>query len=260
MIKTTQIPEIGAEMLLNCLYPELREKWTAHHDGTFYRNYNRDVMEIDPETMTVWLSRDGFLELLPQGLLSKEDEFKSGDVQEKHRELDMQRRILSEAFLPFDSINFRSRLRLEGEISGMLSGKLEYILKTYFDYDLAAEKNPYVREFAVLLPYIRHWRGDTYLIKNLLSAIFHCEVTFTLRRYSESDSSRAWLPCIRYDLLMPNLTGEEYRALYSDLQPLAEFLSEWFLPAETRLELRIKHHSANPLLNTDMILDYNTEL
>lgn len=260
MKKTTQIPEIGAEMLLNYLYPELQEKWTAHHDGTFYRNYNRDIMEIDPDAMTVWLSRDGFLDLLPQGLLSKEDEFKTGDIQEKHKDLDMQRRILSEAFLPFDSISFRSRLRLESEISKMLSDKLGYILRTYFHYDLAAEKNPYVREFALLLPYIRHWRGDTYLIQNLLSALFHCEVTFTLRRYSESDSTRAWLPCIRYDLLMPNLTGEEYRTLNSDLQPLAEFLSEWFLPAETRLELRIKHHRAAPSLNTDMILDYNTEL
>lgn len=260
MTKTKQIPEIGAEMLLNSLYPELQDKWTAHYDGTFYRNYSRDVMELDQEGMNVYLSRDGFLDLLPQGLLSREDEFKTGDVQEKYKALGVQLKTLSEAFLPFDSMVFRSRLRLESNVSELLSAKIEYILKTFFGFDLAAETNPYVKEFAVLLPFIRQRRGDTYLIKNLLSAIFHCEVSFSLRRYSETDSTRDWLPCVRYELLMPDLSAEEYRALHAELQPLADFLSEWFLPAEAHLELRVKHHSAAPLLNTNMILDYNTEL
>ena len=260
MTKISQIPEIGAEMLLNRLYPELQDRWTAHHDGTFYRNYSRDVMDIDPSLETVWLSRDGFLELLPQGLLSKEDEFKTGDVQEKHKELDLQMRILSEAFLPLDSILFRSRLRLESSVSDLLSDKLALILKEYFGYDIAAETNPYVKEFALILPYVRHWRGDLNLIKGLLSSIFHCEVELTVRRYSESDSTRCWLPAIRFELLIPDLTGEDYRALHKDLQPLADFISEWFIPAESRLELLVKHRSAGSLLDTDMILDYNTEI
>ena len=70
---TPQISEISAEMLLGRLYPELEDRWTAHHDGTFYRNYSRDVMEVEPEIAEVWLSRDSILGLLPQGLISTEE-------------------------------------------------------------------------------------------------------------------------------------------------------------------------------------------
>ena len=81
-----QIPEIGAEMLLCCLYPELEERWTVHPEGTFFRNYNRDVLSLDPEEAQVWLSRDGLLSLLPQGLLSSEEDLRKGDRRERHNE------------------------------------------------------------------------------------------------------------------------------------------------------------------------------
>ena len=68
-----QIPEISAEMLLNLLYPELEDKWIAHHDGTFYRNYSRDVLSLSPEEAEVSLSRDSILGLLPRNLLSPEE-------------------------------------------------------------------------------------------------------------------------------------------------------------------------------------------
>ena len=255
-----QIPEIGAEMLLNYLYPELEDRWIAHHDGAFYRNYNRDVMELSPEENTVWLSRDGFLDLLPQGLLSREDYLKTGDIQEKHKELEQEMRVLSEAVLPLDSFAFRQRLMLERRTSELLEDKLEYVLRTYFGYDLAAEQNPYVREFAVLLPYVRNWRGSFKNIKTLLSVVFRCPVTVTERRWSETDSTREWIPEIRYELEIPDLAPEAYRSLIADLQPLREFLSEWFMPMEMRLELAVKHHLAPRPLETGLTLDYNTEL
>ena len=260
MRKSVQNTEIGAEMLLNYLYPELEEKWIVRYDGTFYRNYSHDAMEISPEEATVWLSRDGILDLLPQGLLSLEDDLKSGDIQERHKELDLQRHILSEAFLPFDSIAFRRLLKVESNVSALLLDKLSYILKTFFGFNLEAEKNPYVREFAVLLPYIRHWRGDLEMIRRLLAAVMGCEVVRRDGRFGEEDSTRGWIPAIRFDLLMPDLSGREYRRLFEDVQPLRDFLAEWFIPAEARLEINIKHHSASPRLDENMILDYNTEL
>ena len=105
-----QIPEISAEMLLNFLYPELEEKWIAHHDGAFYRNYSRDVLSVEPEEEQVSLSRDGLLRLLPQGLLSPEGELRTGDPDERHDEIQQRLKVLSEAFLPFDSFAFRRRL------------------------------------------------------------------------------------------------------------------------------------------------------
>ena len=256
---TTEIPEIGAEMLLHYLYPELEDRWTAHHDGTFYRNYSRDVMDISPEETTVWLSRDSFLELLPQGLFAQEDYLKTGDKQEKHKELEQQRRILSEAFLPFDSFAFRRSLQVERQVSELLNDKLAFLLKTYFGFDLAAEENPYVREFAVLLPYVRQWRGDFGLIRNLLSAVFHCEVTMQERRYSQTDSTRQWLPVIRFELLIPDLSAQEFQAMSQEIQPLTDFLSEWFMPMEVRLEIRIKQHRVSPQVNSQLTLDYNAE-
>lgn len=247
-------------MLLDYLYPELEEKWIVRYDGTFYRNYSHDAMEISPEESTVWLSRDGLLDLLPQGLLSMEDDLKTGDKQEKHRQLDLQRRVLSEAFLPFDSVSFRRLLKVEKKVSELLSDKLAYVLKTFFGFDIEAEENPYVKEFAILLPYVRHWRGDMEMLRRLLSSVFDCEVVRRDGRYSEEDSTRAWIPSVRFELRIPNLTAEEFKALQKDVLPLRVFLSEWFIPAEVRLEILVKHHSASPVLNENMILDYNTEL
>ena len=255
-----QIPEIGAEMLLHVLYPELEDRWMVHHDGAFYRNYSRDVMDISPEDAHVWLSRDGYLDLLPQGLFSQEDDLKTGDKQAKHKELLKQRRILSEAFLPFDSFAFRRRLKVEGNLSQLLEDKLDYILKTFFGFDLVAEENPYVREFAVLLPCVRQIRGDFGLLRNLLSRLFHCQVRQKEGRYSDTDDTRQWLPVIRYELNIPGLSSQEFQALYRDVQPLTAFLSEWFVPMEVRLEIVIKQHQAQSQVDRQLTLDYNAQL
>lgn len=255
----TQIPEIGAEMLLGYLYPELEKRWVARHEGTFYRNYNRDVLSVDPDTAEVSLSRDGLLALLPQGLFSSEDALKKGDRQEKHKKQEQQMKVLSDAFLPFDTLHFRRQLEVERQVSELLDGKLEYLLKEGFGFDLAAETNPYVREFAVLLPCIRHRRGDFGLVRELLAAVFHCEVGFSERRYSESDSTLSWLPAVRYELFIPGLSPAEFQALYRDVQPLTEFLSEWFMPVEVRLEIVIRQPHSERQPDT-LTLDYNTEI
>ena len=256
----TQIPEIGAEMLLGYLYPELDARWTARCEGTFYRNYNPDILELDPEAAEVSLSRDGLLDLLPQGVLSPEDDLRKDGGGHSHEEVESRLKVLREAFLPFDSLVFRDRLRAERSVSELVDGKLEYVLKTYFGFDLAAEQNPYVREFAALLPGIRRWRGDFGLLRQLLAAMFRCEVALTERRYSETDSTKAWLPAVRYELLKPGLTAAEVQALYRDLQPLTDFLQEWFMPLELRLEIVVRQRPALSGQVGDMTLDYNTEL
>lgn len=256
----TQIPEIGAEMLLGYLYPELEARWTARCDGTFYRNYSPDILELEPDTAEVWLSRDGLLKLLPQGLLSPEDDLRKKGGNKSHDEVMQRLTVLREAFLPIDSLGFRNRLRAERSVSELVGGKLDYVLKTYFDFDLAAEENPYVREFAVLLPGIGRRRGDYGLLRQLLAAMFHCEVTLSERRYSASDSTKQWLPALRYELQMPGLTAGEVQALYRDLQPLTEFLGEWFVPMELHLEIVVRQHTKEPGPDGGRTLDYNTEL
>ena len=260
MSLNTQIPQIGAEMLLNYLYPELQDKWTVRHEGTFYRNYNRDVLALDPENARVRVSRDGILSLLPQGVFSQEEDLRKGDVAEKHKELERQMRLLTEAFLPFDTFSFRRLLKAEQSVSELLSAKLEWLLKTYFNFDLAAETNPYVKEAALLLPYVSRRRGDFSLIRNLLESIFGCRATMEERRYSEFDSTRCWLPVMRYELLVPGLSAQEFTQMSRDLAPLKDFLASWFMPMEVRLEIVIRQHGVRPRMGEALTLDYNTEL
>lgn len=261
----TRIPEIGAEMLLYYLYPELEVRWKAHSDGTFYRNYSPDILSLDPDAADVSLSRDGFLDLLPQALLSPEDDLrkvnKKTSLAKRHGDLEERLKILGEAFLPFDSLAFRNRMRAERRVSELVGGKLEYLLKTYYGYDLASEENPYVRELAVLLPGARRWRGDVGLFRKLLAAMFHCRVMLYEGRYSGTDSTLDWLPAVRYELQMPDLSAEEYRTLYRDIEGLKAFLSEWFLPMDLRLEIVIRRHGDVQRLDGEtLVLEYNTEL
>ena len=258
MNEMTQIPEIRAEMLLSLLYPELEDQWIAHHDGTFYRNYSHDILALLPEENRVRLSRDGILGLLPQGLISGEEELRKGDREEAHNRLEQRIRILLEAFLPFDTFSFRRTLKAERCVEELLEDKLNYILRTCFGYDLAAEPNPYVRAFAVLLPCIRHRRGDFELLRALLASVFQCDVRMSEHRYSESDSTLAWLPEIRYELLIPGLSSAEYRGISSHIQPLRDFLGEWYVPMDVRMNLLIRH--PRPVAGQQSILDYNTSV
>ena len=253
------ISQISAEMLLNYLYPELGEKWVAHYAGTFYRNYNNDHLSIYEETAEVVLARDGFLKLLPEALFSDENELKGGQFAEKYQQLEQKKKIFREVFLPFNMFVFRQKIRMEQKLSELLNAKLDYLLKTYFHYDLEAETNPYIREVAVLLPYVSKLRADFGTIAKLLGQLFGCKTQLKTGRYSELDSTRYWIPNVEYQLLLPGLSAEEYRKLKADIEPLQQFIAEWMMPAEVRCEITIKHHHQPQKVGEGMILDYNTE-
>lgn len=254
------IPEIGAEFLLNYLYPELEEAWIVNNEGTFYRNYNNDTLSLNPQTGDVKLARDGFLKLLPQGFISTEEELRGGDKIEKHKEIEKRKQILKDAFLPFDTFAFRRNLKIEREFSKILNQKLDIILKNYFSFDIEKEKNEYVKEVAVLLPFVRNRRGDLGFIRNLLSSITNCHVDLLTGRFSSSDSTKEWLPYIRYELQIKELTTQDYNKLKEELSPLSDFIKEWFIPAEVHCEILIKDHSKSFRLGNTLTLDYNTQL
>ena len=253
------ISQISAEMLLGYLFPELREKWVARYAGTFYRNYNNDHLSVYEDAAEVVLARDGFLKLLPESLLSDENELRGGNFSEKYQRLEQRKRLFREAFLPFDTFAFRQKLRIEQQTSELLQAKIAWLLKTCFNYDIAAETNPYVREMAVLLPYVSHLRADFNSIEKLLGTLVGCKTRLLTSRYSHVDSTRYWIPEVEFQLLIPNLTAEEYRRLRDDIAPLQEFIAEWFVPAEVRCEISIKHHGQPQVMGKGLVLDYNTE-
>lgn len=255
------ISQISAEMLLNYLYPEMADEWIPDNRGTFYRNYNHDILALYPDEKRVELSRDSFLKLLPQGILTEDDDLrKAKDIIAKSKELERKIHLLNEAFLPFDTLHFRHTIRIERQVANLVKNKVEYLLKTYFDFDMAKETNPYVREMAMLLPYAKSWRGDFPMLRNAMEMLFECPVFFIKGRYSLRDSTLSWLPSIRFELQIPGLSTEEYKIKNKELQPLADFIKEWFIPAEMVCQIKIKEHGIEQKTNTRLTLDYNTEL
>lgn len=253
--------QIRAEVLLNYLYPEMEDSWLVQSKGTFYRNYNQDLLELNLEEHKVQLARDGFMKLLPEGLLTKDTDLKGEDVAQKFKELEWRKELLTEAFAPFDTYVFYKKLTIERYTSELLEHKLEYVLKTYFDFDLASEPSPLVREAAVLLPFVNGLRGDFGFISSLLGALMDCEVEHSEGRYSDIDTTLCWLPEVRYRLLIPGLTAEEYRKKTEQLQPLIDFVKEWLIPFEVRCDICIREHpDAAGNSHECLTLNYNTEL
>lgn len=253
--------EISAEMLLNYLYPDVDHKWKARYKGTFYRNYNRDMVSHDADAGEVILTRDGMLRLMPDAVFTDVDELRNATRSGAHQRLMERRRLLNEAFAPFDTINFTYNLRIERKVSGLLNQKLSYILRTYFDYDIEAEQNPYIRETAALLPFVSSKRGDLLFVQTLLRSIYESEVEMDLsHRYSETDSTYEWMPMVRYNILREGMNQETYMHETELLEPLAEFIKEWFIPFDVKCRISFRQHGILPATDSQLILDYNTEL
>ena len=143
--------DISAEFLLNYLFPDHTDQWQAEYAGAFYRNYSPDILSFEEDRQTVRLSRDGFLRLLPQGIIAPDNILKGKGFEQKYEQLKKKEELLKDLFKPVDTLNFRFRLHIEKETSQLSSEKLALLLKYYFDYELEKEKNPYIRKTAPLL-------------------------------------------------------------------------------------------------------------
>lgn len=259
MNKENNISHIRAEVLLNRLYPELEQQWKARNMGSFYRNYTQDILFYDEETKDVEMSRDGFLNLLPEGLYNRQDELKGEDMRAKFKELELRIHLLREAFMPIDTYWFKQNLFVERQISGLLEEKLEYVLLTYFGFDLSKEQDPLVKEVAVMLPFVSSKRGDFGFVRQLLETVLHCEVKMEIGRYSHTDNTVRWLPMVRYDVLIPGLTAEGYKQQNESLEPLRNFITEWLMPMEVMCRILVKEYGASQQIDKRLVLDYNTE-
>ncbi len=260
MRHASNMSEISAEMLLNFLYPEEIDQWVVKDKGTFYRNYTPDVLSVDAKARYVALSRDGFIKLLPQGLITTDNELKGDDFYDKYVALFNRKQLLQEVFKPIDSFTFRRRLHIERKVSQLLNDKATYLLKKFYHFDLSKEKNPYVKTLAMLLPNISKLRANFGIVRDLLQILVGCEVEMNTGRYSEKDDTRCWLPWLKYDLLIDDLTTTQYNLLRKDMLELEHFINEWFMPFDVKCSLRIKQHGYPCKVEEDLTLDYNTEL
>lgn len=251
--------DISAEFLLNYLYPDKKDQWIANCEGVFRRNYSPDVLSFSEEDSSVRLSRDGFMDLMPGGLLAADDELLGDDFELRYEELMRRKDLFQDLFIPENTIFFRNRLSLESHVSSLLKDKVNYLLLHYFHYDWQAETSPLVKEVAPLLLMIRNLRADFGFIKNMLEVLLQTEVEMKVGQYSWGEEIEQSQPEIRYDILIPNLSAEEYNELTENIEPLKSFLEEWFIPFDTHCVIAIKHHGQSFRLDRGWILDYNTE-
>lgn len=249
------INEIKAEFLLTQLYPELDDTWVARHKGTFYRNYSADIMKMYPDEKLVELSRDGLLHILPDNFINDDDELKGSDREWRYEKLKKRLHLLDEAFLPLDTIHFRQRIQIERAVAPILMMKLEYILKKYFNYDITEEKNEYVRQVAVLLPYVSTLRGDIALIRNIIAKVTGYDTLMTVSDYSEENTLRYSIPLVTYIVNLDGLSSEKYEEFMNKIQPLMNFLYEHFMPFD--MMARIVTQGKN---DNEIILEYNSTI
>lgn len=244
------VSEINAELLLQQLYPDMERSWTAKHKGVFYRNYTADAIHIYQNENLVELARDSILKQLPKEMLSAENELDSVDANGKkvrkswktrHQEIHERLHLLYEAFSPFDSFRFSRTMEMERHTQEILEMKLQYILKYCFDFDLEAEQNDLVREAAVLLPYVSKMRGIPALLARILEILTGYRVTMQQSTFSHRDTTRAWIPWLRFSVIVPGLeTEEDYMLKEAELRPVMDFLLEHLAPADMLCEIDIK--------------------
>lgn len=256
--------EVSAEMLLGHLYPELELLWSVRHRGTFYRNYSADVMSLDEEEVTIDIARDGILKLLPPAMLTGDFELtktnadgqgQKKDFKTRYEEMKKRLHILEEAFLPIDTCNFLGSLATERHIEDIMEVKVNELLKDYFNFDIAKEKDPLVANAALLLPLVASRRGDIRFVKRLIESVAGRKVRIRKSAYSDTDNSRYWMQKIDFDIVVDNLTEETYKLEDSRIRPLTEFLSTYFLPIDIFCSFNIVGK------NTDVkLLNYNTNV
>lgn len=254
------LSEVHAEMLLHYLYPEMDDNWSVEHLGTFYRNFNSDLIVYDEESGEIQVARDGFTKLLPPGMLFANTTQQTKDQKPNPRKLKDRQLLLREMFQPIDNTSFRLHISVEREVADLLDSKLQYVLETYFHYDPTIEKNEYIRQVAGMLPLVRNIRGDYMTIRNILAALFNCEVTCSIGRYSDTDQTQSWIPQVTYELLIERLDPECYEEMAGHLEQLRLFMQEWFFPFDVQCIMNIKWHHQGMNDTNHWMLDYNTEL
>lgn len=243
------LAEIKAEMLLNYLYPEKTDVWVARHRSAFYRGYNMDILSLDEENDRLELARNGYLKLLPREMMAPGEEARQG---KSFEEIGRRIELVEEAFLPLDAFAFRNSLRIEGQVAELLEERFEYLLKTYFDIDVDKIDNPLVRKAVTLLPSVSKHRGNLDYIRRMLCSILGCEVRMSTGRYSEGDSSKAWVPMVRYDLMIEGLTKAKFARKQKEITPLVDFIREWYMPVEVELVVKIKSSAKGNLLEYNL--------
>ncbi len=259
-IPTSLIEDVKAEFLLNLLHGDDLASWQIEHKGAFYRNYSPDIMEMDEENRYLTLSRDGFMQLLPNELLSPPDELRGRAPLEAYQKVQRRLRLLRDAFLPLDVLKMERLLDIEKEAARMLENERRDLISRFWGIDIEAQADPYVKALLPLLPYVSVMRGDLPFVRTLIETLTGHPTTMTTGRYDVGENKNEAWPMVTYIVTIEGLDGPQYDEADRRLDPLRQFLAEWLMPYDTVFGLVIRDARGRDKLNDNVVLGYNTAI
>ena len=254
--------DLKAEFYLSTHYPELQNPIVVK-SGQFYQNFTNDCMSVDEENRVVQLSRDGIFRFLPENLFFNEQSLTQNyhnGISVKQRSLIQQEEYnnLNTLFTPFDTRFFDTEMRIEKAINHAETDSVAILLKSLFNYDLSAERDPFIRKLAPFRLNASTIKGNLpilcYILKNIIHHDAHIETVY--RTYK----NRLRLPTIVITILIDNLTAIQYNKKMEQYENFINQFAEWFLPFECDYEYAIKDKTQPFILGQNLILDYSTQL
>ncbi len=254
-----EFSNIKAEVLMNYLYPDFGGEWIVDNMGLFYRNYQEDLISVDVASRQLLLARSSYLKLLPGGVISNEQDGGGRDAEQRGAQ---RRNIqqLTEIFKPIDSYRFRHQIKNESFLSQSYEQRVEYLLKHIYSYDLESQTSEYVRRMAPLLLLRERIKGDMGLIRDLLESLLEREVTMSMDSYQENDWAEVILSRVVYVVVVEGLSHDRYGITSEQLTPLFDFIREWFVPLELRVEFKIHDAQLDDRVKPNGLLGYNMRL
>jgi hypothetical protein len=246
--------ELCAEQVLAVHFPDIKE-WTANYGSFFSRNYTGDLKDCNPRDKKVSLSRNGIYDILPEKMFFDPNELRNKESRafaQRVAELYEEERNIQKYFQPFDSYFFNRSLNIRLNVNRLVDDKVEMMLRLLFDYDLHAEKNPYIRLLAPMLLQVTELRSDFDRLSTMLAAIIDCRVDYKMPTQDR----------VLFTVHKLQLNSREYADFMLLLKPLFDFVQEWFVPMEMDCGYQVKDYQQPFVLSDDraLVLDYNTQI
>jgi hypothetical protein len=158
------------------------EKILIIPDGLFRRNYSKDVLDVYADMVrdliVFHIARDGFYDVLPEGLFHSVIRFNNQDADLRKKEFEKQKQEEEYArkfFMPFDNELLNQRVNLELESLKQTRDPLT-ISKRFFFNDISIP-DEYSGKITALLPFTNEIKGDLELTAFCLSEILGKQIT-----------------------------------------------------------------------------------
>jgi hypothetical protein len=179
------LPDIKAEVIIADLIDKGLEPENIMlvHQGTFSRNYSKDLSSVHADTarntLLLYISHDSLYDVLPEGLFHDISRFNNKDSDGRKIEFKKQKQEEANArkfFLPFDHEIYYQTIRLELELFDIFRDPLA-AFKQLFKFDQSFPEH-FIRRFLSFLPFSNEIKGNIELTASCLSELLRKEVHY----------------------------------------------------------------------------------